>query len=255
MALFKTILPFVVALQLVFPVLPVQALTLEECVQLALKKNPDLQKQQLSLDLAHEDVAEQRAGSFGKLDIIGSYTHYNLPRTLAPLTPASIAFGAADVATTQDLFGTAVVYEVPLFTGFAQTRAVEAADLQREMAGATLKLSREQLIYNVKTLYVQILSLQDQEEAQVSYVNGITESTVSSFRIPTIRRLPWLSSSPEVQPRPLPPTLVYRWKRSSIPWIIYAGFTQRPLTRSVSSEPSSSTQKILIWLPVMSPTP
>ncbi len=170
MALLKKILLFAVLLQLICAVSPVRALTLEECVQLALKKNPDLQKQQLSVELAYEDVAEQKSVNYGKLDLVGSYTHYNLPHTLAPLTPASIAFGAADVPTTQDLFGTAVVYEVPLFTGFAQTRAVEAADLQREMAGATLKLSREQLIYNVRTLYVQILSLLAQEKAQASYV-------------------------------------------------------------------------------------
>ncbi len=170
MALSKKIQPLLVVLQLICMVTAVHALSLEECVQLALKNNPDLQKQQLSVELAHEDVAEQKSVNYGKLDIVGSYTHYNLPHTLAPLTPASIAFGAADVPTTQDLFGTAVVYEVPLFTGFAQTRAVEAADLQREMAGATLKLSREQLIYNVRTLYVQILSLQAQEEAQASYV-------------------------------------------------------------------------------------
>ena len=173
MILLKVALPLAVALQLVCTVIPGHAFTLEECVQLALENNPDLQKQQLNLKIAQEDVADQKSQNFGKLDIIGSYTYYNLPRTLAPLTPASIASGAAEVPTTQDLFVAGVVYEVPLFTGFAQTRSVEVADLQKEMAGATLKLSREQLIYNVRILYVNILSLQAQEEAQASYVEAL----------------------------------------------------------------------------------
>jgi outer membrane protein TolC len=65
------------------------------------------------------------------------------------------------------------VYEVALFTGFTQTRTIQIAALQKEMAGATLKLSREQLIFNVKTLYVNILSLRAREEAQTAYVKAL----------------------------------------------------------------------------------
>jgi len=95
-------------------------LTLEECIALALKNNPDLHKQQLNIQLADKDISEQRAQNFGRLDIVSSMTHYNLPRTLAPLTPASMAADPAKVATTQNLFTTGVAYEVPLFTGFSQ---------------------------------------------------------------------------------------------------------------------------------------
>jgi outer membrane protein TolC len=173
MILLKTALPLAVTFQFLCAAIPGYTFTLEECVQLALKNNPDLLQQQLNLNIAHADVAEQHSRNFGKLDIAGSYTYYNLPRTLAPLTPASMASGAAEVPTTQNLFGAGIVYEVALFTGFAQTRAVEAADLQREMAGAALKLSREQLIYNIRTLYVHILSLQAQEKAQTAYVEAL----------------------------------------------------------------------------------
>jgi outer membrane protein TolC len=149
------------------------AITLEQCVELALKNNPDLQKQQMNLKLAQEDMTEQKSQNFGKLDIVSTYTHYNQPRTLAPMTPASISSSPTGVPTTEDLFATGLVYEVALFTGFAQTRAIEIAALQKEMAGAALKLSREQLIFNVKTLYVNILSLQTQEEAQNVYVEAL----------------------------------------------------------------------------------
>lgn len=161
--------------QLLFIVVPAESavLTMEKCIELALQNNPDLQKQQLNLELADEDMSDRKSQNFGKLNIVSSYTHYNLPRTLTPLTPAIIASGPATVPTTENLFITGLVYEVVLFTGFAQTRAIEIAALQQEMAGATLKLSLEQLIYNVKTLYVNILSLQAQEEAQVAYVKAL----------------------------------------------------------------------------------
>ncbi len=154
-------------------VTPVFSLTLDEAVALALKNNPDLQKQAGNQQLAEEDLSSLDAQNYGQLNIVSSYNHYNLPRTLAPMTPAAIKTDPAGIATTQDLFVAALVYEVELFNGFRQTRSIEASRLQKEMAAATLKLSREQLIYNVKSLYVNILSLQAQQRAQQNYVTAL----------------------------------------------------------------------------------
>ncbi|MDO8946532.1 MAG: TolC family protein [Desulfocapsaceae bacterium] len=148
-------------------------LTIDEAVALALANNPDLQKQQMNRTLSEEDLSGQKAQNFGKFDLAASYGYYNLPRTLAPLTPASIATDPKAVPTTVDLFATGIMYEVPLFTGFAQQRSVEIAALEKELAGLALKLSREQLIYNVKSLYVNILSLQAQEESQRAYLESL----------------------------------------------------------------------------------
>ncbi|MCF6289982.1 MAG: TolC family protein [Desulfobacterales bacterium] len=146
MGLLKKILPpvAVILLVLVVTVGPGRAFTLEECVELALRNNPDLDKQQLNLQLAHADMVEQKARSFGNLDIVSSYTHYNLPHTLAPMTPASISSNPAAVPTTEDLFSAGVVYEVALFTGFARTRAIEiiARQSQYEQTKAELELKR-----------------------------------------------------------------------------------------------------------------
>ncbi len=148
-------------------------LTIEKCIELALQNNPELQKQRLNLKLADEDIADQKSLNFGQLNIVSSYTHYNLPRTLAPMTPGLVTDGPEKVPTTENLFSAGIIYEVALFTGFARTRTLEIATLQKEIAGKNLKLSREQLIYNVKTLYVNTLSLQVQKKAQLAYVEAL----------------------------------------------------------------------------------
>ena len=148
-------------------------LTIEKCIELALQNNPELQKQRLNLKLADEDIADQKSLNFGQLNIVSSYTHYNLPRTLAPMTPGLVTTGPEKVATTENLFNAGIVYEVALFTGFARTRTLEIATLQKEIADKNLKLNREQLIYNVKTLYVNILSLQAQKNAQIAHVEAL----------------------------------------------------------------------------------
>ncbi|RLA73444.1 MAG: hypothetical protein DRG24_00045 [Epsilonproteobacteria bacterium] len=148
-------------------------LSIEESVAIALNNNPDIKKQELGYQLGDLNLQEQDAKNYGKLTAVASYMHYNLPRTLVPLTPASIFNDPTAVATTDNLFTAGVTYDVALFTGFAQKRTVEIASLQKEMASAQLKLGREQLIYNVKTLYANILSLEAQEDAQRRYIKAL----------------------------------------------------------------------------------
>ena len=144
-------------------------MTIDEAVALALENNPGLQKQQMNQALSEEELSGKKAQNFGKIDVMTTYGHYNNPRTLVPLTPMSILSDPAAVPTTEDLFTSGISYEVALFTGFAHQRSVEIAELEKEMAGVALKLSREQLIFNVKTLYVNILSLTAQKKAQEEY--------------------------------------------------------------------------------------
>ncbi|SEA75219.1 Outer membrane protein TolC [Desulfuromusa kysingii] len=154
------------------PMSQASAMTLNECVELALRNNPEMAKQKVNLETTQADLADRQGQKYGKLNLVSSYTHYNLPHTLAPLTPGAIASNPLAVPTTEDLFVAGINYEVQLFTGFAQTRSVEVAALQRELAAAALTLSKEQLIYNVKSLYVNILSLQEQASAQAAYVRS-----------------------------------------------------------------------------------
>ena len=104
-------------------------LTIDEAVALALENNPGIQKQQMNRALSEEELSGKKSQNFGKIDVVASYGHFNLPRTLAPLTPASIFGDPTAVPTTEDLFTTGIMYEVPLFTGFAQQRSVEIAEL------------------------------------------------------------------------------------------------------------------------------
>ena len=83
--------------------LNLQALTLDEAVRTALNNSMDIKKISMDIDLAKENIKEKKSSHFGRIDFGASYTHYNLPRTLTPLTPASMASGAAEIPTTNDM--------------------------------------------------------------------------------------------------------------------------------------------------------
>lgn len=171
----KTIFKFIRLIQIsvfFFPGLSL-AFTIEEAVDLALTSNLNLQKQQLNRNFSENDLKEKKSQMFGRIDLVSTYSHFNLPRTLVPLTPASIMDNPSAVSTTSDLFFTGIMYEATVFTGFARKRSIEIAALQKELVDSTTRLSREELIYNVKTIYVNILALQAQYEAQQSYIRAL----------------------------------------------------------------------------------
>jgi outer membrane protein TolC len=79
----------------------------------------------------------------------------------------------AAVPTTTNLFGTGVLYSVPLFTGFAQTRQVEMDSISTRLSQSKLSLTKEQLAFNVASLYLSILALQEMSKAQSTYVEAL----------------------------------------------------------------------------------
>lgn len=152
-----------------------QAMTLDESISYALENNNALKQSDMSVEHSKSSRDGMQAKNFGRVDIIASYDHYNLSRTLAPLTPMSIVGtpdGAYQIPTTQDLFSAGIAYNVVLFNGFAQQSAYKISDLQYQNAAIRSKLGREELIYNVRNLYISLLALQEQLQAQQIYTES-----------------------------------------------------------------------------------
>jgi outer membrane protein TolC len=151
---------------------PLLATSLPELVRIGIAKSTITKRSKLDIEYAKETQKEKQSDQLGSIDLVASYTHFNLPRTLAPLTPATMKdpITAANVATTKDLFGTGVAYSVPLFTGFAQSRDIEMSAIATQIAQSKRELTQEQLVYNISSLYLSILALKEIYSAQQSYV-------------------------------------------------------------------------------------
>jgi hypothetical protein len=59
------------------------------------------------------------------------------------------------------LFTTGIQYSVPIFTGGALNQQVKIDQLSKNMSQSRAKLSREELIYNIRSLYISGLTLQE----------------------------------------------------------------------------------------------
>jgi len=152
---------------------PLFSSTLDGLIKYAMEHSTVVKQSKTQMELAQASREESTSAQYGSIDLVGSYTRFNLPRTLIPLTPASIAGDAKSVATTKNLFSTGVMYSIPLFTGFAQTRQVEMDSISTRLSQSKLSLTKEQLAFNVASLYLSILALQEMSSAQNRYVNAL----------------------------------------------------------------------------------
>jgi len=163
-----------IVLSLFFTV-SLNAMSLDTTIKEALLHNNSLKKVVLDKDIAQENRKTKKSQNFGRFDLKIDYDHYNNARTLAPLTPMDIASsptGAYKMPTTNDLISAGVTYNIVLFDGFAKQNSYKISDLVYKNSTFKIKLSKEELIYNVKSLYLSLLALQEQLDAQEKYVNS-----------------------------------------------------------------------------------
>jgi len=153
---------------LLFLLVSMYADTLNGLIGYANKHSTIVKQNQAQLTLSELKRKESRVQQFGEFNLVGDYTHYNIERTLAPLVPSSISSGAP-ITTSKDIYTAGVRYAVPLFTGFAQTRQVEIDNISKQMSQASLKLTKEQLAFNIRSLYLSVLAQQEIHKAQHIY--------------------------------------------------------------------------------------
>ena len=159
-------------LYLLFIVVPLFSSTLTELTDYAITHSTVMQKSKAQADFSELKRKESKVQQYGEFNLVGDYTHYNTARTLAPLTPTAISTGVP-ITTSKDIFYTGLTYAVPLFTGYAQTRQIEISTIAKQMADAKMKLTKEQLVYNVRSLYLSILAQEQILHAQRSYTSAL----------------------------------------------------------------------------------
>jgi len=146
--------------------------TLQELIWYATQNSIPIKQRQAELMLAALNQQQSRVQRYGEINAVGEYTHYNIERTLAPLVPSAIAKGSP-VTTTKDLLSAGARYSVPLFTGFAQTRQVEIAHIAEVLSAIRLRLTKEEVVYNIRSLYLSILAQEEILHAQKRYTKAM----------------------------------------------------------------------------------
>jgi outer membrane protein TolC len=131
------------------------SLTLEKCIELTLANNPDIAARKWEVSQAEA----QKDGSLGarwpSLRAIGSYNYFLNAQRLIPARENGEPGVFSQIST-----GAALVLSMPLFTGGQITNRIKASELLQAASENRLARTREELIFNVTSVFNAVLGQQ-----------------------------------------------------------------------------------------------
>ena len=128
---------------------------LAEAIRIALANNPETIATGWDYQAAQAQYEYAWAQRLPTLSLSSGYAHYLHEQPLAPGSqPGGIGIQTNDIASGS------LVLRMPIFTGGRLVNQMRAADLLQQAAGHRLARNREQLVFNVSSVFFNILAQQ-----------------------------------------------------------------------------------------------
>jgi len=167
-----------------------QELTLDKAIEMALAGNPELAALGFEGRAAEARSAAALGRRLPRLDFVGSGMYHLHDQRLLPASETGQMGAFSDQLLSGD-----VVMSIPLYTGGRLSREQRASELLRSAAANELSHSREELIYNVSSVFYQILaqnrviiSLEFSQEALREHMKQVLEM-IKAQKAATVDRL------------------------------------------------------------------
>ncbi|WP_029521939.1 TolC family protein [Persephonella sp. KM09-Lau-8] len=140
--------------------------TLTEIIQTAKENSPILKQKKIEIKIKRFEKNMVNSKRFGEINLFGTFHRYEDKRILYPISPP---INSRTIVGARNQFVAGISYNIPLFTGFELERKIDILDLSEKIKKIDYKLTEQQLIFNIKSIYYKILSLQKQKKALEAY--------------------------------------------------------------------------------------
>ncbi len=145
-------------------------ITLNELVEILKEKNPTLNRQKIEKSISKTEKTRANRERLGKLELFSTFYRYDDKRVLYPITPP---INPTNLVGARNQLNVGIRYTVPIFTGFKLEKNVEIKKLNKKLTDIRYYLTKNELIFNLKVLYLKALSLNKTKEALLTYKNSL----------------------------------------------------------------------------------
>ncbi|NPA16450.1 TolC family protein [Persephonella sp.] len=145
-------------------------ITLDELINRAVQTSPVLKEKQVEAKIQQARKKSIRGSRFGSIDVFVNGVRYENTRILYPLTPP---IDPRRLVGARNQLITGIRYSLPLFTGFEIEKNVEISSISEKVKNIDYRLTKNQLIYNIKSVYLKILELQKQTLSLNAYRDSL----------------------------------------------------------------------------------
>jgi len=140
-------------------------MNLAELTRLALKQNPGLQAARMAIDISEQGILTAKGEQFGRIDLgVSDFTYgpIGLPRLgKSVVLDQRQTNSPPNREFNNNLFSFGGEITIPIYTGGRITNQIKLEKLGKELAGNRLAQTRDELIFNVASVYYNILKLKD----------------------------------------------------------------------------------------------
>ena len=128
-------------------------LTLADCIRFALIRNPDVGAAVADVEAAAAQTDVAAGARWPSVRGVGGYSRYQDDQRLSPATRN----GGEPGLFTKDIFNADLVLSLPLYAGGRITNEIRASELLRRSAEHRIARTREELVFNVSSVFYNIL--------------------------------------------------------------------------------------------------
>ncbi len=130
-----------------------EPVNLEQAIEIALANNPEVAAMEWDTVAAQAKEEQIFAERLPRLGLAGGYNHHLDEQRLLP-----VAQPGDPAILSRDIFSGDIIMSLPIFTGGRLINQVKAADLLQQAAAHKLARSKEELVYNVSSVFFSILA-------------------------------------------------------------------------------------------------
>ena len=176
------------------------AMSLKEIAVYALQNNPKLKSAAIDVASEGESVEIAEGERRPRLDAQMAATRSRYDSALTPISgkPGS---GASFPDFSNPVYDAGLSFSLPIYRGGRLTRNVAVARLRQASAGDALSTSREDLLFNIASLYFKILQMEKMKasaEAAVTLMEAQNKDVASFYESGSVPKLDVLKSEVEL---------------------------------------------------------
>ena len=135
--------------------------TLDSIISYAFKYNPNLRNAATDTRIEQYEIDSARANRMPKIDLGGGVTRFRYDTPLTPLVISPPISATTEFPVMRrTIWDTGVSFRLALFKGGRLYRAVTVAEIKKDIAEEVYKLNKQELIYNLTSVFYKISQLE-----------------------------------------------------------------------------------------------
>lgn len=134
--------------------------SLVQVIEFALKNEPRLIALGKDVEAASYGIKAAKGERWPKIDLGAGVTRYRYAAPLRPISGAPVAGGSGFPPFDKDVYNAEVTLKIPIYRGGRLVKNVEIAEINRLIAERSWYQERQELVFNLTSVYCKILELE-----------------------------------------------------------------------------------------------